>query len=304
MGPLRFIVDLVLQLATFAATPLLVLTAFVAPRGWRGWDSVLFLGVVLACTGAAVVEVFRDAHRAARTVFVPALVAALLSAVGWMGSDGTNTVTAWIAAGTFAIAAAAQSFLWSTENGFEDLPNPVRFQFGDRAREIGGVQFGAPVEFFDRGEARLCLLAQNCYDEPREVTLRFGEGRRWPLAARLFLPAPARFLLLPGAHATVVVPLARRPGAEEWTLLLVVPGVRGTGGRRVRRWRARPLPNDVPLRFATLLTWVVPFRRFTLEVPALVGGPPGDPEHRREVRVDLAHRPEPAIVRAAARRFG
>ncbi len=170
----------------------------------------------------------------------------------------------------------------------DELPNLLLERFGaDAILELAGVQFvvlGPQAPVAPGGASMVLIEAQNGWSTPRTLTvglvpeLRLARSR-----SRFAVPAPTGIELPAGAYARILLPIHAPVDAPGTHPILVLPGVTGKGGRRLRRWQARPYMLTIPptasgLRaaFGSLAAAGSGLRVRTMVagVPAAVAGPP------------------------------
>jgi hypothetical protein len=121
--------------------------------------------------------------------------------------------------------------------GSPDFPNVLREQFGPTGiLEISGIQFTGFVEPGIQDQPHwVSILIQNCFDATRSVRFKFDAEahskylRHYPEFTARLGPAEVR-------HLRFAVISPTYPG--EYHLFFSV-GVGGSGGKRVRLWRAK-----------------------------------------------------------------
>jgi uncharacterized membrane protein HdeD (DUF308 family) len=241
-------VSLLKKLLVFAVA-LVALGVFVGTASYSlthdeaaGWIAVTALLSLLAGAFALGSELKTDPDAALTFLSVFLLLMALCEVIYLFSARSPGWVPKAAAAvsGLGAVGLGVVTYRRQHGPGSPEFPNVLRTELGAAGiLETNGVQFAALVEPGIGSQPHWAsILVQNCFDGARTVRIRFdAEGhakylRHWPeLTARLG-PAEVRELRLPVISPTY-------PG--EYHLYFSV-GVDGTGGRRVRPWRA-PAPT-------------------------------------------------------------
>jgi hypothetical protein len=220
----------------------------VATRGQDGLDprrTWMILAAAVVVAGGIALELRRDpwdfAVFGAATGTIGAMIFGLVALV-----DRRPTPYATSAAiVSLAAAIAAGVTLWRLSRAADEVPNVLADQFGKGALlESDGVQLVVvpPAEVSAREAATLQLFLQNCFDAAREVSVRLeSDGRARRL---LYDPRPVA-RLGPLEVGVLAIPLRARPGPAGWAELVASVSADGAGGRRVRRWRARPATKRI-----------------------------------------------------------
>lgn len=198
-----------------------------------------------------VVEAKRDPYAASMVLTVVSFITGIITgSVAWFGQQPHP-----IALGVAILSTAA--FLWCvvflahTQLRRETVPNLLRQRF-DRSTifEKDGVQFVAtyaPTEIDAGGSFEVYLVAQNCWDAPRTLRLGLNTAARLTLerAGLHFAREPS--VTLPGAAVAVLkIPVTAHPRSQGRFVLNATPKVEGSGGTRVRHWRARGIGMRIP----------------------------------------------------------
>ena len=271
--------------------------------------NVAALAVATAMIGVCLAALYRHARRDPATAVgltgSGALGAAVLAVAMVTLGDRPHALTYVVAGSTSLMALAAIAWFVRAHRRPDPLPNPLRAHFAAGSiRELDGVQFviaTGDTEVRPGGALPVVVLAQNGWDSDRYFTLSLVPERRLALdQGRFLVPPPARVRLPPGACAEVVVvavaplsPVGRHP-------LLVLPGVQGEGGARVRHWRAATYEAPVSPAFTLLgaLGGMV-FTGGGLRVQATVVGVATGESHTADTRSTLVYEPPPELVAEA-----
>ncbi|MCG8590233.1 MAG: hypothetical protein MJE66_13155 [Proteobacteria bacterium] len=272
-----------------------------------GTPDPVWMGICTAVAATCLaIEARRDRNEFLRLFGAFAFISALgCGAVAL--SDGSHPV-AMATAGLSAIAAAACGLaLWRQQYGDEPLPNVLRERLDDSVIvELDGVQFVASCsdgEVLAGEEIRVQVLAQNGFDTERRLEIGLtghaGLGKR----GTMFFSEKSPTLVLPGGAAGLLtIPIATHPRARGSYKLLVDPQVHGTGGVRVRRWRAKPFSARVSPRLQFLgllvgmwawgggLEFAVKIRR---NRDAVRGAEPETPAPSEQ---EIVYQPEPTVL--------
>lgn len=209
------------------------------------------------------VELKRDAYVFSMfAVLFGSVTAMITGSVALLGQE-RHPVAVLVALLTTATVVASVVYILRMQYGREILPNLLRQEFPRSAiYEVDGVQFAAT---FGAGELEpenglaIRVVAQNCWDVPRTLVFGLRSERRisFNKAGAHFPPEPS--LVIPGASVAVLtIPVVMHPNANGRYALLADPRVQGSGGTRVRRWRAQGLNSSIP----TWLTAIGPFLGF------------------------------------------
>ncbi len=142
----------------------------------------------------------------------------------------------------------------------EPLRNYVREQAGDDAiHELDGIQFVviSTDSNIRAGESfEVQIIAQNGWDVERILQVRLTRERRISLNfAGLVFEKDTEMILPGGAAGAIMIPVRAEWRAKGRYPFAVSVQTRGRGGTRLRRWRAKVMPSQVP----ALLTFVGAF---------------------------------------------
>lgn len=152
-----------------------------------------------------------------------------------------------IALGLTSIAAAVASHRISSAE--EILPNLLLDQFAKSdLSELGGVQFRlthSDIRVHAGGEFLVKIHAQNGMDTERTFELRLKRPIEIGRGGHLAFDKEARMILPAGAAGTLTIPVAVHTKARHSYSIDVDPKVIGSGGNRLRVYRARAFSQKV-----------------------------------------------------------
>jgi hypothetical protein len=209
-----------------------------APMGVTGW-SVFGLGVMVS-----VVAFFgitrRDGHAAALVAvgmsFMTGLGTGLVAAMG----SNPHPLAAATAVISSMVFIGSWAFLIRNQLSGGPSRNPLAALVPSSSIvEIDGVQFAVDTGPIAGGVVARVRL-QNCFDAPRE----FEFGLEGPREGLLFAVA-ATTTLSPLALVQLDVPILVLGPLATKVEIIARPSVRGAGGTRVRRWRAKAYEQAV-----------------------------------------------------------
>lgn len=275
-------------------------------------EIVLPAGALASCVGVAAAGLTIAARRDFYEFRVVAGRWALVGAAGcvaagfWLDREALGPRLAGGVLGLCGTTCLVSA--WRESHREERLPN-VLLQDLSRSEicELSGVQFGvvqSDTVVAAGEELGLHVLVQNGFDCARGFALHIrpradvGRAEHLVFEKELYVDLPG------GAAASLWIPIAIHPKARGSYLVRVEPRVTGSGGTRIRRWRAkryRPPVGPAEQILALLLgglAWGgglgVEFRvrKSDADPDAFPGAAPGN--------VELVYVPEAAVVRGLA----
>jgi hypothetical protein len=198
--------------------------------------------VAVAGVGLAIAarrDFYEFCGRAGVLAFAGAVACALVATS--IAGAGSGWLLGAILLGSSSLAWGV--LFWREGHADDPLPNLVRDQVerGDVV-EIDGVQFAllqSDVEVQAGEELMLQLLVQNGLDSERRFEVRLQPRPDIGRAGHLVVDKELQVDLAAGAAAALWLPIAVQPRARGAYSVRVVPCVSGSGGTRVRRWRAK-----------------------------------------------------------------
>ncbi len=152
-----------------------------------------------------------------------------------------------VVSSVFCIAAFVTSYRLA--HAKEVLPNAL-LEIFDKSElsEINGVQFGSThsdLQLPAGGEMIVYVHAQNGMDEERRFEVRLKPRADIGKGSHLAFDKLATLILPAGAAGTLTIPVSVHPKARGSYPITIEPDVKGSGGERLRVFRARAFSQKV-----------------------------------------------------------
>jgi hypothetical protein len=210
-----------------------------------------FASLAVAAVGLYL-EGKHDFCRVAPFIAVVAVITALITGATAGFGEQSHPLAAGVAVLAGLTTVFCFGYLAFTQMRKEPLPNILRERFGrDHVYELDGVQF---VAFRSRDELsagdalEITVFAQNCFNAPRDFVFGLSQETRLSLNKAGYQFAKEAKLELGPAQVMAMTIIAVATGqAKGQYSLLASPKVSGSGGTRVRHWRAKALSRPIPI---------------------------------------------------------
>jgi hypothetical protein len=254
-----------MRFSVLASVALLLLGAFLFIEGASVFGHRVPPGELAAWYGGIGIGIVGAAVFAARDPYGFAGFAAIASGLGlgafWLAASvmpvASFVAVVVTAACAIGLCAGIGFVTWTTVTK-DPIPNVLRQHAAASAiSEVKGVQilYRANAVLPTDTIAPYEVFLQNCTDAPRTVELALTEAPLLPAKPSLLSRAPGAIALGPSEVKLVRFPVTAAAGAKGEVRTHVRVRVSGSGGRRTRRWRARP--HEAPLSLLAIALFVV-----------------------------------------------
>jgi len=209
------------------------------PQPFKTLKTVVGVTSVLAIP-LLILQARRDMHEVCVYLAIFGSITAFISGAIIHGTEEINYIVVTVA--VLATVSVIYSFVYLIREKFitDDIPNVLIEKFGkERIFEAEGVQFvvdhnGESVKAGDFFEIELYL--QNCFDNELTMCVSLDNSRK--NRKRMEYPTESEFIVPGGAVISVVIPVKVNVDAKKKFSLTAGFRVKGSGNKRIRRWRA------------------------------------------------------------------
>ena len=189
-----------------------------------------------------IMQARRDMHEVSVYLIIFGSIAAVITGSMINGSEELNYIVVCVAVCSTASALYALIYLIWEKFATDDVPNVLLEMFDkEDIYEAEGVQVvlthtGSNVTAGNFFEAKLYL--QNCFDNDLTVCVSLDNSRK--NRKRMTYPVNSEFILPGYAVVCGVIPIKVNVDAKKKFSITAGIRVKGSGNKRIRRWRAEP----------------------------------------------------------------